>query len=43
MRLKDKVAIVGHAAFFQTFVDVKMTSCQMIWKEVTKEDEVLDT
>ena len=39
----DKVAIVGHAAFFQTFVDVKMTSCQMIWKEVTKEDEVLDT
>lgn len=37
----DKVAIVGHAAFFQSFVDVKMTSCQMLWKDVTRENAVL--
>lgn len=37
----DKVAIVGHAAFFQNFVDVKMTSCQMLWKEVSRDDAVM--
>jgi broad specificity phosphatase PhoE len=38
----DKVAIVGHAAFFQNFVDVKMTSCQMLWKEVARDNAVLE-
>ena len=38
----DKVAIVGHAAFFQNFVEVKMTSCQMLWKEVARNDAVLE-
>jgi hypothetical protein len=25
----SKVAVVGHSAFFKSFVQVKMTSCQM--------------
>lgn len=37
----DKVAIVGHAAFFQSFVEVKMTSCQMLWKQVSRDRAVL--
>jgi broad specificity phosphatase PhoE len=38
----DKVAIVGHAAFFQNFVEVKMTSCQMLWKDVARANAVLE-
>ena len=30
----DKVAVIGHAAFFAAFVNVKMTSCQMLWQDV---------
>ena len=37
-----QVAIIGHAAFFQNFVEVKMTSCQMLWKEVSRATAVLE-
>eukprot|EP01047_Picozoa_sp_COSAG01_P044162 COSAG01_NODE_3974_length_5476_cov_20.885810_2_plen_42_part_00 len=27
----SKVAVIGHSAFFKSFVQVKMTSCQMYY------------
>ena len=32
-RPAERVAIVGHAAVFKSLVGIKMTSCQMLWKD----------
>eukprot|EP01051_Picozoa_sp_SAG22_P009156 SAG22_NODE_743_length_7504_cov_4.816745_6_plen_75_part_00 len=33
LNASSTVAIIGHAAYFKSLVNIKMTSCQLLWKD----------